>query len=337
MTNPIGRPAILVRPGWALPDSAAAPEAVYLNRRAILAGLAGSALGAGPASAGWLDIFGGGAPAKPPSPDPTASLYPVPRNEKYTLDRPLTAEELVVGNVNYYEFSSDKPTASRLAQAMDIRPWTVKIDGLVEAEMTLDIDSLIRRFTLEERTYRHRCVEAWWIAVPWSGFPMSKLIEVARPLSSARFVQFETFSNPSLAPGQKQSWYPWPYTDAFTLDECLNELAFMGTGAYGKPLDRANGSPLRAILPWKYGFKQAKGIVRVSFLDQRPKGFWEKVQGFEYGFWANVNPDVPHPRWSQSSERDLATGEKRPTQIFNGYGEYVARLYRGKESERLFM
>jgi sulfoxide reductase catalytic subunit YedY len=336
MTNTIRRPALHVRPGWALPERAAAPEHVYLDRRAILAGFAGSVLGAGPASAAWLDIFRS-APAKPPSPDPTAGLYPVPRNPAYTLDRPLTAEELVVGNVNYYEFSSDKPTASRLSQGMDIRPWTVKIDGLVEAETTVDIDTLIRRFTLEERTYRHRCVEAWWIAVPWSGFPMAKLIEFARPLSSARYVQFETFSNPSVAPGQKQSWYPWPYTDAFTLEECLNELAFLGTGAYGKPLDRANGSPLRAILPWKYGFKQAKGIVRVSFLDERPKGFWEKVQGFEYGFWANVNPDVPHPRWSQKAERDLATGEKRPTQIFNGYGDYVAHLYQGKETERLFM
>ncbi|CUU41321.1 Sulfoxide reductase catalytic subunit yedY precursor [Blastochloris viridis] len=319
-----------------LPDSAAAPERTFLNRRALLAGLAGGATLATPAAADWLDIFRS-KPAPPPGPDPTAGLYPVPRNDAYQLDRPLTPEDVVVGNVNFYEFSSDKPTAARLAQRMDIRPWTVKIDGLVEAETTVDIDALIRRFALEERTYRHRCVEAWSIAVPWSGFAMSKLIEFAKPLPAARYVRFETFGNASWAPGQKQSWYPWPYADAFTMAECANELAFMATGAYGKPLNRANGSPLRAILPWKYGFKQPKAIVRVSFLDARPKGFWERVQGFEYGFWANVNPEVPHPRWSQARERDLATGEMRPTQIFNGYGRYVAHLYEGKEGERLFM
>ncbi|NJL08004.1 MAG: protein-methionine-sulfoxide reductase catalytic subunit MsrP [Methylacidiphilales bacterium] len=335
MANSIGRPAVLRRPGWALPESAAAPEHVYLNRRASWPGFPGAAI-ATPAVADWLDVFRS-KPAPPPQPDPTADLYPVARNPAYTLDRPLTPEPLVVGNVNYYEFSSDKPTASRLAQRLPIRPWTVTIDGLVEAETTVDIDALIRRFVLEERTYRHRCVEAWWIAVPWTGFPMAKLIDFARPLSSARYVRFETFGNSPVAPGHRQSWYPWPYADAFTIEECVNELALIGTGAYGKPLDRANGAPLRAILPWKYGFKQAKGIVRVTFLDERPKGFWETVQGFEYGFWANVNPDVPHPRWSQKTERDLATGERRPTQIFNGYGEFVAHLYEGKAGERLFM
>lgn len=340
MPDAVCRPAILHRPGWALPDSAIAPEHIYLSRRGLLAGAAGFA-GAlalpGSAEAQWLNPLRNRAPAEPPPPDPSADLYPVARNAAYTLDRPLTPENVTVGNVNYYEFSTDKEIASQLAQAAKIRPWTITVDGLVEAPQTFDIDTLLRKFTLEERTYRLRCVEAWSIAVPWSGFPLSRLIELAKPLSSARYVQFQTFGKETGYPGFRQSFYPWPYTDAFTLAECTNELAFVGTGAYGKPLNRANGAPLRVLMPWKYGFKQPKGIVRIQFLEQRPKGFWEVAQGSEYGFWANVNPEVPHPRWSQAHERDLATGQDRPTQLFNGYGAYVADLYKDLKGERLFM
>ena len=229
MSNPIGRPAILRAAGLGVARQRGDARA-RLSRPPRHPRRAGrrSAIGAAPASAAWLDVFGGAAGQAAASPTPPPTSIPVPRNAAYTLDRPLTPEALVVGNVNYYEFSSDKPTASRLAQRMAIRPWTVTIDGLVEAETTVDIDTLIRRFTLEERTYRHRCVEAWSIAVPWTGFPMAKLIEFAKPLSSARYVRFETFGNSQVAPGQTQSWYPWPYTDAFTIDECLNELAFDG-------------------------------------------------------------------------------------------------------------
>lgn len=175
------------------------------------------------------------------------------------------------------------------------------------------------------------------MAIPWTGFPLAQFVALAKPLSAAKYVRFETFLDSSVAPAQRQSWYPWAYADAFTIEECGNELAFMATGAYGKPLANQMGAPLRVVLPWKYGFKQPKSIAKVSFLDARPQGFWEKIQGREYGFWGNVNPAVPHPRWSQARERDIATEEYRPTQIFNGYGEYVAGLYKGIEGEKLFM
>ncbi|HEY0526050.1 MAG TPA: protein-methionine-sulfoxide reductase catalytic subunit MsrP, partial [Stellaceae bacterium] len=265
----------------------------------------------------------------------TAGLYPAKRNERYALDRPVTAEEYVTTYNNFYEFGSQKDIA-RAAQALPIRPWTVKFDGLVETEKSVDFDDLVRQMPLEERLYRHRCVEAWSMAVPWSGFPMKALVDFAKPLGSAKYVRMETFSDARVAPGQKQFWYPWPYIEGLTMAEAANELAFIVTGAYGKPLPRQNGAPLRLATPWKYGFKSTKSIVRFTFTEERPVSFWEKLQTSEYGFWANVNPEVPHPRWSQASERVLGTGERRPTLIWNGYGEFVADMYKGLEKERLF-
>jgi sulfoxide reductase catalytic subunit YedY len=189
---------------------------------------------------------------------------------------------------------------------------------------------------LEERLYRHRCVEAWSFAVPWAGFPMKALVDYAKPLGSAKYVRMETFTDARVAPGQKQFWYPWPYIEGLTMAEATNELAFIGTGAYGRPMAKQNGAPIRLITPWKYGFKSIKSIVRFTFTDKRPVGFWEKLQASEYGFWANVNPDVPHPRWSQKTERLIGTDERRPTLLYNGYGEFVADLYKGLEKERLF-
>jgi len=174
------------------------------------------------------------------------------------------------------------------------------------------------------------------MAIPWSGFPMAKLVELAKPLSSAKYVHMETFVDKSNAPGQRQSWYPWPYVEGLTIAEATNELAFLVTGAYGKPVAKQMGAPLRLAVPWKYGFKSIKSIVRFTFTDKRPKTFWEALQASEYGFWANVNPEVSHPRWSQASEEVLGTGERRPTLLFNGYGDYVAQMYKGLESERLW-
>jgi sulfoxide reductase catalytic subunit YedY len=191
---------------------------------------------------------------------------------------------------------------------------------------------------LEERVYRHRCVEAWSMAVPYSGFPMKALVDLARPLSSARYVKMATFHNPDIAGGQRAGWYPWPYIEGLTLAEATHHLAFIATGLYGKPIPKQNGAPLRLAVPWKYGFKHIKAIVRFEFTDQRPVSFWEEIQGSEYGFWANVNPEVPHPRWSQATERVLGSDERVPTLLYNGYGEYVADLYKGMDaSERLFM
>jgi methionine sulfoxide reductase catalytic subunit len=212
----------------------------------------------------------------------------------------------------------------------------VAIDGMVERELTLDAEELIRKLPLEERLYRHRCVEAWSMAVPWTGFPLAALVAMARPLGSARYLQMETFERPDEAPGQRASWYPWPYVEGLTMAEATNELAFIATGLYGKPLPKQNGAPLRLVTPWKYGFKSVKSIVRLTFTDQRPVSFWETIQASEYGFWANVNPDVPHPRWSQAQEKPLGGDGRIPTLLFNGYAEFVADLYRGLDNERLF-
>jgi sulfoxide reductase catalytic subunit YedY len=320
---------VIRRRGWDIPDRLATPEQLAFSRRSLLAGAA-SALALAPYAAHAQRISDLDKLA-----DPTADLYPAKRNEKYALDRPITDEKINGNYNNFYEFNSSKSVAAQ-AQALPIRPWMVKIDGLVEKPMEIGIDELIRKMTLEERTYRHRCVETWSMAIAWTGFPFAKLVEFAKPLGSAKFVRMETFNDPKVAPGLRQTWYPWPYIEGLTMAEATNELAFLATGAYGHPIAKQHGAPLRLAVPWKYGFKSIKSIVRFSFTDARPKGMWEALQGSEYGFWANVNPAVPHPRWSQATEEVIGTGERRPTLIFNGYGEYVADLYKGMDGERLW-
>ncbi len=317
---------VIHRRGWELPERQATPETLFVERRRFLA-----------AGAAALMLVPTGVRAQRASdlPDPSASLYPVKRNDKYVLDRPLTDEALNTTYNNFYEFGSAK-TIARAAQALPIRPWTVKIDGLVEKPQEIGIDDLMAKMPLEERLYRHRCVEAWSMAIPWSGFALAKLVELAQPLSSAKYLRTETFLDASVASGQRATWYPWPYVEGLTMAEATNELAFVVTGAYGKPVAKSQGAPLRLAVPWKYGFKSIKSITRFSFVDQRPKGFWEALQGSEYGFWANVNPQVPHPRWSQATEELIGTGERRPTLLFNGYGDYVAALYQGLANERLW-
>jgi sulfoxide reductase catalytic subunit YedY len=267
--------------------------------------------------------------------DSSANLYPAKHNEKYVLDRPVTDEKINSHYNNFYEFNSSKEVSAQ-AEKLETRPWVIKIDGMVEKPFELDIDDLIRKMTLEERGYRHRCVEAWSMAIAWTGFPLAKLVDLARPLGSVKYVRMESFMKPNEAPGQRQPWFPWPYVEGLTIAEATNELAFLATGAYGHPLAKQMGAPLRLAAPWKYGFKSIKSIVRFTFTDQRPKGMWEALQAAEYGFWANVNPAVPHPRWSQATEEVIGTGERKPTLIFNGYGEDVAHLYKGMESERLW-
>ena len=321
---------VIHRRGWEIPEHRATPEGVFLNRRALLsasAGLAAATLLPGIATAQRVTDI----------PDPTKDLYPAKRNEKYGLDgRPITPEEINGNYNNFYEFGSSK-NVTKAAQALKIRPWMVKIEGMVEKPFEIAIDDLIRKMPLEERLYRHRCVEAWSMTIPWSGFQMSHLMALAKPTSSAKYVVMQTFQDNS-APGFRQSWYPWPYTEGLTIEEASNELTFLVTGMYGKPALKQMGAPLRLAMPWKYGFKSVKSIVRFNFTDQRPKTFWEGLQAAEYGFWANVNPEVPHPRWSQATEEDIGTKERRPTVKFNGYGEYVADLYKGMEkTERLWV
>ncbi len=329
---------IRIRRGWELPESAATPEAVFRQRRSLLKGAAAGTLlaGAGPLLAGCDEGAPQARAAAGAEADPSADLYPVPRNERYSLDRPLTSEELATTYNNYYEFGSSK-TIWKAAQELPIRPWTVRLEGLVEQPREVGIDELLAAMPLEERVYRLRCVEAWSMAVPWSGFPLKALVDYARPLGSAKYVKMTTFMDSDVAAGQRASWYPWPYIEGLTMAEATNELAFIATGLYGKPIPKQNGAPLRLAVPWKYGFKSIKGIVSFAFTEKRPVSFWEEIQGQEYGFWANVNPEVPHPRWSQATERVLGTDERVPTQIYNGYGEYVAGLYEGLEGEKLFM
>jgi sulfoxide reductase catalytic subunit YedY len=316
---------VIHRKGWEIPDRNATPEELFFNRRAIVKGAAAIGAGAMLPSAALAQAR-----------DPSASLYPAPRNERYKLDRPLTPEKVNSQYNNFFEFGSSKFIADA-AQKLQTRPWTIKFDGLVEKPREVDIDTLLKSVQLEERLYRLRCVEAWSMTIPWTGFPMKQLLEFARPLSGARYVRMETFLDPKVAPGQRQSWYPWPFIDGCTIAEAANELAFMVTGAYGKPLANQFGAPIRVHMPWKYGFKAVKSITRISFVADRPKGFWEALQSAEYGFWANVNPAVDHPRWSQATEEVLGTRERVPTLLYNGYGEFVADLYKGMERERLWM
>jgi len=318
------------RRGWELPESAATPESVFYSRRALLKG----------AAAGSLALLAAGripevAAAGEAAHELAAERYPAARNDRHVLDRAITAEDQVTSYNNFYEFGSHKRIAAA-AQKLALRPWAVRISGLVEQPMELDAEELIRRMPLEERLYRHRCVEAWSMAVPWTGFPLKALIDMARPLGSARYLKMVTFKNPDMAPGQRQFWYPWPYVEGLTLAEATHELAFIATGLYGKPMPRQNGAPLRLAVPWKYGFKSVKSIVLFELTDRRPVSFWEEIQAQEYGFWANVNPEVPHPRWSQASEEVLGTGQRVPTLLYNGYGDFVADLYKDLGREALF-
>jgi sulfoxide reductase catalytic subunit YedY len=320
---------IIRRRGWEIPDRLATPEHLVFNRRNFMIGGA-TALALAPRIAVAQRVTDAAN-----LPDPTADLYPAKRNEKYVLDRPITDEKINGNYNNFYEFGSQKTIASS-AQALKVRPWTVKIDGMVEKPMEVGIDDLIRKLTIEERTYRHRCVEAWSMAIAWTGFPLRKLVDLAKPLGSAKYLQMQTFMDPKTAFAQRQTWFPWPYTEGLTMAEATNDLAFLATGAYGHPMAKQHGAPLRLAVPWKYGFKSIKSIVRFTFTDQRPHTYWEALQASEYGFWANVNPEVPHPRWSQASEEVIGTGERKPTLLFNGYGEFVADIYKGMSGEKLW-
>lgn len=336
---------LIKRPrSWEIPESEVTPEGVYLQRRRLLRGaaagtalLAAGGLLAACEEAGPVVEASEGGPG-PWADDPSAGLYPVPRNEAYSVERPLTDERQAITYTNFYEFGSSK-NVWREAQRMRLRPWSVAVGGLVEEPFEIAVDDLLAAVPLEERVYRFRCVEAWAMTVPWSGFQLSHLVAMAKPSAGARYIRFTTAEQPEAMSGLRASWYPWPYREGLTLEEAGNELAFVATGIYGKPLPAQNGAPLRLVVPWKYGFKSIKSIVAVEFLAERPETFWETIASNEYGFWANVNPEVSHPRWSQAHERILGTDERVPTQLFNGYAEQVAGLYEGLDprADRLFM
>jgi sulfoxide reductase catalytic subunit YedY len=302
------------RHGWELSEHLVSPEALVLGRRAALAG-AGSVALAAPALAQG-------------APEPA-------RNPKYVAGRDITPEKYATTYNNYYEFSEGK-NLWEAAQVIKPRPWMVSLEGELKQPRTIDIDDLLKHVQLEERVYRHRCVEAWAMTVPWTGFPLSQLLKLADPLGSAKYIVFETAQDPKM-PGLQSPFYPWPYIEGLAMDEAANDLAFISTGMYGKALPPQDGGPIRLTVPWKYGFKSAKALAKISFTEKRPMNFWQAIQPSEYGFWANVNPAVSHPRWSQAQERLLGSNEMVPTQIYNGYGEFVASLYSDRKSEKLFM
>jgi len=237
----------------------------------------------------------------------------------------LTPFEAITNYTNYYEFTTSKEGVTRLAQNFKASPWRVEVGGLVHKPKTFDIDDLLK-FSQEERIYRLRCVEAWSMVIPWVGFPLAKLLKEVEPMSKARYVRFETLYDPEQMPGQKRGGYNWPYVEGLRMDEAMHDLTLLATGLYGKALLPQNGPPVRLVVPWKYGFKSIKSIVKIDLVEEMPVSLWMDTAPHEYGFYANVNPDVSHPRWSQATERRIGETKRRETLLFNGYAEEVAHL-----------
>lgn len=257
-------------------------------------------------------------------------------NGSYKIDDPTTPFEKITTYNNFYEFSTDKEEVHLRSDSLITRPWTIRIEGAVKTVKTLDIDQILKLAPLEERIYRFRCVETWSMVVPWVGFPLSALLKAVEPTSNAKFVVFETLNDPNQMPGVRRAVLDWPYQEGLRMDEAMNPLTLLTVGLYGQTLPHQNGAPVRIIVPWKYGFKSAKSIVTIRLTDTMPVTSWMKAGPGEYGFYANVNPDVDHPRWSQARERRLGEFLKRPTLPFNGYGDQVASLYSGMDLVRNF-
>jgi sulfoxide reductase catalytic subunit YedY len=306
------------RRGWEIPEREATPESLALGRRAFLGSLAGAG--------GVLALAGCGARAEAPAPPATRSLAAT-RNATFVLDGRTTDPATAARYNNFYEFSQDKDVWRHI-EKFQTRPWTVEVTGLVQQPKTWDIDALLK-MPLEERLYRHRCVEAWYMDVPWIGFPLGKLLEASQPLAKARYVRFLSFLNKDQAPGQKDfSWYAWPYYEGLTLAEAMNEMTLATMGIFGHELPKQHGAPFRVVVPWKYGYKGPKSVVKIELVEKQPHTFWNDLQPLEYSFASNVNPAVPHPRWSQATERSIDGAGSRKTRLYNGYGEWVAQLYK---------
>lgn len=314
------------RPRWSLPDRAATPEAVFEDRRKFLGRLGLAAIGAGlslSSPAGAANARPSGKKTAGPRRVPTADLYPARRNPGYTLDQALTPEAFAARHNVFDEFTLARDGVWKAAASFASRPWQIHIGGAVEKAIQLDVDELIRKMPLEERLYRFRCVEAWAMAVPWTGFPFQRLVELARPLPQAKYVRMVTAARPAEMPGWYGSRRVFPYYEAISLEEAANELALLATGIYGHPLPNQHGAPLRLILPWKYGLKGIKSIVAFQFTREKPGTFWNELAPHNYSFASNVDPASP----GQDVETLIDTGEVRKTKPYNGYGEQVAHLY----------
>lgn len=314
------------RPDWQISESKVTPESIFRNRRKFLKsiGFAGVSL----AGAGGVLAATGGFPSK--------------RNPKFDGgDLELTPFDLVTSYNNFYEFGTAKDDPKRYAnRGWNPEPWTVEIGGLVRKPLKIDVNDLIEKVGgIEQRVYRFRCVEAWSMVIPWDGFPLSKLLALVEPKSEAKYVRFETFVDKSIAIGQHGGMIDWPYVEGLRLDEAMHPLTLMVTGVYGKSLPNQNGAPIRLVVPWKYGFKGIKSIVKIDLVEKAPLNTWQALQPREYGFYANVNPDVDHPRWSQASERVIGGGffnSRQKTLMFNGYEKQVASLYEGMDLRKFY-
>jgi sulfoxide reductase catalytic subunit YedY len=318
------------------PSSEITSESLYVGRRAFVKNAAlatGTAVGVG-GTLRWLVEQ-----APPPElPDDRPPLVtPVPTAaEREATEEPLTSFQAVTTYNNFYEFGLDKGDPAREAGTLQPRPWSIDVEGEVAKPGRIDIDTLLGWFTLEERVYRMRCVEAWSMVVPWLGFPLGDLIKRLEPTGNAKYVEFVTLMDQVQMPGQSYPILPWPYVEGLRMDEAMHPLTIMAAGLYGKALPNQNGAPLRLVVPWKYGFKGVKSIVKIRFTEAQPRNTWAVVAPREYGFYANVNPEVDHPRWSQATERRIGELGRRPTLPFNGYAEEVAHLYTGMDLRRNF-
>ncbi|MCC6957087.1 MAG: protein-methionine-sulfoxide reductase catalytic subunit MsrP, partial [Anaerolineales bacterium] len=261
---------------------------------------------------------------------------PPAASQAVELDDPLTSYEQITNYNNYYEFTTDKKGVAELAKNFRSSPWQIEIYGLVNHPQTLGMEDILTKFTQQERVYRMRCVEAWSMVIPWVGFPLSQLLELVEPKSEAKYVRFETLLDPKQMPGQKSPLFPWPYQEGLRLDEAMHDLTILATGLYGKSLLAQSGAPVRLVVPWKYGFKSIKSIVKIELVAEQPATLWSTLAPNEYGFYANVNPKVSHPRWSQESERRIGEKGGRPTLLFNGYEKQVAYLYKGMDLQQYF-
>jgi len=303
------------------------PERLYLDRRTFLAGAGALVLGA--AEAGAAPAVPQGAPLK------------AARNDAFSLKEAPTKLESATTYNNFYEFGVNKDDPSRLAGTLKPRPWTLKVDGLVAKPKTFDVDELLRAFPLEERVYSLRCVEAWSMVIPWIGFPLQALLKRVEPTGQAKYVAFTTLLDPEQFPAQRKGFFnlgglDWPYTEGLRLDEAMHPLTLLTVGMYGQVLPNQNGAPIRVVIPWKYGFKSAKSIVRISLVADQPKTAWNVAASSEYGFYSNVNPEVSHPRWSQATERRIGELRRRQTLMFNGYADWVASLYTGMDLKKFY-
>ncbi|HJO34808.1 MAG TPA: protein-methionine-sulfoxide reductase catalytic subunit MsrP [Gammaproteobacteria bacterium] len=301
------------------------PEPIYRDRRRFLR-QAGQFAVAG-AAAGWLRTVPAGV-------TDVLDLESAPRRAKFSTDEPLTAEDSVTTYNNFYEFGTGKTDPAQYADALVTEPWSVTVAGACEKPGTYALEDVLRGLAPEERIYRLRCVEGWSMVIPWLGVPLAALLKRYQPTSAARYVAFQTLYDPDQMRGQRRSVLEWPYREGLRMDEAMHPLTIMAVGLYGKPLPNQNGAPLRLVVPWKYGFKSIKSIVRIEFTETEPPTTWNMMAPREYGFYANVNPQVDHPRWSQSRERGIGKLFRQDTLMFNGYGEQVASLYRGLDLRR---